>query len=414
VGCRGEGHSCAELWRRRGGAGRGGGRGGRTALAAKVVDPGEAKLQEESKRLRLAVPFLRAVRQKRGRAKALQMQIDSLNLPEEEVLAKATEIQKLADAVVPFEKLLKAVEALAESAELARGTDELAELAREEVSELEEQLEVLRETVQLAMLPSDPQDDAGTIIMELRPGVGGDEAALWVADLLLIYENYAEQEGMEWKVLDISGHEAGGVKEASVSISGEQAYSKLKWESGVHRVQRVPATETQGRTHTSTAVLAVMPVLEETVITINIKDVEIKTCRAGGPGGQNVNKLETAVHAVHLPTGLAVFSRVERTQGANKRNALLWLQAKLDKIEADKRLKERSDIYSSQVGTGDRSEKVRTYNYKDARVTDHRLRQNFPIANILGGRLQEVSRLLRIQEQGDKLKAFEEEMKETR
>jgi peptide chain release factor 1 len=276
----------------------------------------------------------------------------------------------------------------------ARDDAELGDL----VPELEERLAQLEEELKLALVESDP-NDAKDVIVEIRKGAGGDEGAIWAGDLFRMLTRYAERRGFKWEVLGSNPSEAGGFNEVTFSIRGDGAYSVFKWEGGTHRVQRVPATESQGRIHTSTATVAVMPEAEEVEVEIDQNDLKVDVYRSTGPGGQSVNTTDSAVRITHLPTGLVVAMQDEKSQLQNKQKAMRVLRARLLELERQRQEQELSETRRSQIGRGERAEKIRTYNYPDNRVSDHRVNLTIKrLDRIVEGDLDEFTEALAAEE----------------
>ena len=286
--------------------------------------------------------------------------------------------------------------------------EEMREMAKEELNDAKKRVEELEQELKILLLPKDPNDDKN-VIVEIRAGAGGDEAALFAAELYRMYVHYAESR--RWRVETMSADESGigGMKEVNFMITGQGAYSRLKYESGVHRVQRVPETESGGRIHTSTATVAVMPEAEEVDVVIDEKDIRIDVMRASGNGGQCVNTTDSAVRLTHYPTGIVVYSQTEKSQLQNKDKAFAILRAKLYDIECQKAHDAEAEMRRSQIGTGDRSEKIRTYNFPQGRVTDHRIKLTLhQLGNVLDGDLDEVIDPLIAADQAAKLAKMNE------
>ena len=312
----------------------------------------------------------------------------------------AKEHSALEDVVNVGKEYLAVLQNIEDDKSILDGDDaELKEIAQEELIELESRKDKLESDLKILLLPRDPNDDKN-LILEIRAGTGGDEAALFAADLFRVYTRYAERKNWEYKVMDSSDTGIGGIKEAIVSIQGKGAFGMLKYESGVHRVQRVPKTETSGRVHTSAATIAVLPEAEDVDIEVNDSDLKIDTYRASGAGGQHVNKTESAIRITHIPTGLVVTCQDESSQHKNRAAALKVLKSRLLASEQEKAAAERAAERRSLVSTGDRSAKIRTYNFPQGRVTDHRINfTSYKLNEILDGDITEVIEKLKIAEQ---------------
>ncbi len=344
----------------------------------------------------------------------IEQKYDQINttLSDPEVLSNNLEYQKYSkeqsDLRPIYEKIQeykKVLSELGDAEEMIKGSDgELRDLAREELEELKKKKTILEEELKFMLLPKDPRDDRN-VILEIRGGTGGEEAALFAASLFRMYSKYAEARRWKIEVIDSNPTGLGGLKEIVASIIGKSAYSRLKYESGVHRVQRVPATEASGRIHTSAATVAVLPEAEEVDIKVEEKDLRIDTFCASGPGGQGVNTTYSAVRITHVPTNTVVQCQDERSQIKNREKAMKVLRSRLYELEIEKKDKERAQDRKSQVGTGDRSERIRTYNYPQNRVTDHRIGLTLhKLEQVLEGALDEMIDSLATHYQAEKLK----------
>lgn len=320
------------------------------------------------------------------------------DLSNPQTLGDAAKLQRVARERSGLEKLVEAFRSykkvlsdLAQVEEWLESPDPDAKaMAREELPGLKTQRDQMEAELRILLLPKDPNDDKN-VILEIRAGAGGDEAGLFAEEVLQMYLRYADRKGWKSEIVDMSAGNAGGVKDVTVTLSGESVFSQMKYESGVHRVQRVPATEAQGRIHTSTITVAVMPEVEDVDVQINPADIEMQVMRSTGSGGQSVNTTDSAVRLIHKPSGIVVKCQQEKSQTKNRTQAMRMLRAKLYEIEQERIRSERDNLRKGQVGTGDRSEKIRTYNFPQDRLTDHRIaltRHNLPA--VMSGDLEEL------------------------
>lgn len=340
-----------------------------------------------------------------------------MKLADPEVLSdmnKFTKISREYNSLKPivekYEEILNAEATIKENQELMNETDdsEMLDMLKEEISESKKNLEYYNEDMRVLLIPKDP-NDTKDVIVEIRPGAGGDEAGLFAGDLYRMYNMYADKVGFKTEEIDVTPQGVGGIKEATFVVKGEGAYSKLKYESGVHRVQRVPETESGGRIHTSTATVAVLPEVDDVDIIIDPNDVRVDVYRSSGNGGQSVNTTDSAVRLTHIPTGLVVTCQDEKSQIKNKDKAMRVLRARLYELEEEKRNKEIADNRKSQVGTGDRSERIRTYNFPQGRITDHRINKTiYQLEDFLNGNIDEMINSLIAEDQTRKLEQIGE------
>jgi peptide chain release factor 1 len=334
-----------------------------------------------------------------------QLQDQAIYSDQKKLQSVSKERKNLEEIVETYQEYRKTDKEIEEQQEMLRGDDrELAALVEEELPQLQKKKEELTERLKVLLLPKDPLDDKN-ILLEIRAGTGGEEAALFAADVLRMYLRFAEEQGWNVERMSESLASAGGFKEVVVLLSGKQVYSSMKYEGGVHRVQRVPTTESQGRIHTSTVTVAVMPEADEVDVALDEKDLEISVMRAGGPGGQSVNTTDSAVRIIHVPTGISVHCQDERSQIKNKAKARKILMARLYEREEAERQAEQSAQRRTMVGTGGRAEKIRTYNYPQNRVSDHRIGLTLhKLDKVLEGALDEFIDALKTHFQAEALK----------
>ena len=326
----------------------------------------------------------------------------------QKLMKEQSDLQPIVDAYKEYKDCKQTVEDSVAMLE-EESDEEMREMLKEELSDAKKRIEELERELKILLLPKDPNDDKN-VIVEIRAGAGGDEAALFAAEMYRLYVKYAEKNRWKVELMNCDEIGIGGMKEVNFMITGKGAYSKLKYESGVHRVQRVPETESGGRIHTSTITVAVMPEVEEVDVVIDEKDIRIDVIRASGNGGQCVNTTDSAVRLTHYPTGIVVYSQTEKSQLQNKAKAFALLRAKLYDIEQQKAHDAEAELRRSQIGTGDRSEKIRTYNFPQGRVTDHRIKLTlYKLDSIMNGDIDELIDSLIAADQAAKLANLNEE-----
>ncbi len=333
----------------------------------------------------------------------------NIKISDPEVIANQSEWKKLMkehadieDIVEKYREYKKTEKSIEELKEMLNDK-EMHDLAQAELDELKEKLPTIEEELKFLLVPKDPNDDKN-VIMEIRGGAGGEESSLFAADLFRMYSMYAEKKRWKFEIMNFNETELGGIKEATIMITGKGAYSRLKFESGVHRVQRVPETETSGRIHTSTATVAVLPEVDDVEIEINPTDLKVDTFRSSGAGGQHINKTESAIRITHIPTGVVVECQTERSQIQNRESAMKMLRSKLYEAELEKQNSELAAARRSQVGSGDRSEKIRTYNFPQGRITDHRIGLSmFQVDEFMNGNIDEMIDALNAADRAAKL-----------
>lgn len=323
------------------------------------------------------------------------------------LMKEQSDLQPLVEKYTEYKNTKQTIEDSLEMLEV-EDDEEMKEMLKEELSEAKSNIAKIEQELKVLLIPKDPMDEKN-VIVEIRAGAGGDEAALFAAELFRMYSKYAESKRWKIEMMDVSENGIGGFKECVFMVSGDHVYSRMKFESGVHRVQRVPETESGGRIHTSTATVAVMPEAEEVDVQIDMNDCRIDVMRASGNGGQCVNTTDSAVRLTHMPTGIVIYSQTEKSQLQNKEKAFRLLRSKLYDLELEKRQNSEAEERRSQIGTGDRSEKIRTYNFPQGRVTDHRIKLTlYKIDSIMNGDIQELLDNLIAADQAAKLAKMNE------